>query len=155
MQLRSARARGGSARSMTPSRPALLALLALLALRSAGAAEDGVVLRFGPEGLASISWHGDEYLQSGVLGATWNDSVELRGSDGSVVAGDFKQGMLSVDAGAQAVSRRYPWGTLHCAYAASTDRVTLELTISNSGTRTISALQLQLLELVLPSAASE
>jgi hypothetical protein len=155
MQLRGARAWGGSARSMILSLPARLVLLVLLAHSLVAGAEVGVALRFGPDGLASISWHGDEYLQSGVLGATWNDSVELRGGDGSVVAGDMKQGVLSVDAAAQAVVRRFPWGTLHCAYAASGDQLALELTISNSGERTISALQLQLLELVLPSAAAE
>jgi hypothetical protein len=144
-----------------PAQRTLLGLLSLLALAAfsgpgvAAAAEDGVALGFGPEGLSSIRWHGDEYLQSGVLGATWNDRVELRTADGGVEAGEITHGVLTVDAAAEAVVRRYPWGTLRCAYAASGDRLDLDLAITNSGARTISALQLQLLELALPSAPSE
>ena len=149
-----------SASSAPAHAPALTVLLAVIALgcgagAGVSAGEDGVALRFGAEGLAGISWHGDEYLQSGVLGATWNDSVALVGEDGGVTPGEMKQGALTIDAAAQAVVRSFPWGALRCVYTAGGDRLTLELTISNRGSRAIGALQLQLLELALPSAPSE
>jgi len=140
-----------------PADRCLLPILLIVSLCWRGEGEDGeaVALRFGPEGLAAISYHGEQYLTPGSLGATWNDEVALRQADGAITAADVAHGTLQVDAALRTVERRYAWGAIRCVYTPSANRLALDLTISNAGALTIGSVQLQVLELGFPSAVAE
>jgi hypothetical protein len=133
----------------------MIALLLAVHIGWAGEGDDLVAIRFGPEGLAGITYGGDDYLKTGAIGATWNDEVVLRAADGTLVPGDVAHGVLQVDSGTSTVIRRYGWGSVQCAYRPSANRLSLDITISNDGMQTIASVQLQVLELEFPSALTE
>lgn len=123
----------------------------LLVAVSAFAQSSVPQLRFGPNGLTSLTYGGTELLGAGEPRLTQLTFVDR---SGATRAGDVSS-TLTVDAAQQQITRLYGWGETRIKYAVSAGRIDITAAVTNNSSDTIQGLALELLTLKLPAKPRE
>jgi hypothetical protein len=125
--------------------------LMLLSIATIGHAQTGVSIAVNNKGLTSLAFNGTSFLSYGDFRV---NRVLMRNSSGSTFNADLTVN-ASVDQSLRLVTLGYSWGTVKVAYVTSGNRLTLNITTTNTSPNTIQGLFYEPMGLHFPAAVQE
>jgi len=114
---------------------------------SSAAAQPTLDVGFGDEGLTSVEYAGESFLQDGTF-RVW--SVAFRAWDGQRHQADLAGEQRQFDADTKQLSLTYPWGEICCTYEVEADRLRLAIEVENQSDAVLTELSLSPMETRFP-----
>lgn len=136
-----------------PSLPRLFAAvccIGFLFAQVARAQTPSIQVMFNTKGISSLSYQGNQLLSNG---APKVKRVDLSNYESVMTPGSTMPSSTLVNSKLGQVTNKYTWGTVTSVYKTSGARLQMTVTITNTSSRVISGLLLQLLELKLPGGS--
>lgn len=132
--------------------PFCLRLLAwsigLAFLSGPASAAPALTANFDANGLRSLSYAGEEFLQDGSFRV---ERVVLERWDGSRMAADLKPTEFRFDPAAKRLGIIYAWGEVRCTYTPEPNRLGLTIDVANRGESTLAELGIHVMETRFPT----